>query len=68
MKEAIIHFYGFDRGLDARRKMTTELTEAACHAYEIPKELVTIYFFDLDREDTAQGGVLEADRVAGVQA
>lgn len=65
MKEAIIHFYGFDRGVEARRKMTTELTDAACRAYEIPKELVTIYFFDMGVEDTAQGGVLEVDRASG---
>lgn len=65
MKEAIIHFYGSPRSLDERRRMTTELTDAACRAYAIPKELVTIYFFDLGFEDTAQGGVLEADRRAG---
>lgn len=68
MKEAIIHFYGFPRGIDARRRMTTELTAAACRAYDIPKELVTIYFFDLGKEDTAQGGILEADRPAPSQS
>jgi hypothetical protein len=62
MKEAIIHFYGFRRDLDDRRRMTTELTAAACRAYDLPKEKVTIYFFDLGPEDTAHAGILEADR------
>lgn len=64
MKEAVIHVYAFERPLSQRRAMVTKLTEAACEAYSVPAEKVTVYFFDVDPGSMGYAGELVADTQA----
>jgi len=64
MKEAVIHLYGFERPIEQRRAMVAKLTQAACEAYELPAEQVTVYFFDLDPHSVGYAGELVADAKA----
>ena len=57
----IIHFYGFARSADKRRALVGGITEAACKAYDVPPEQVTVHIFDVAKDNVAHGGVLACD-------
>jgi len=62
LKEAVIHVYAFERTLEERRAMAAELTAAACRAYKILPETVTVYFFEHADDEVGYAGVLVQDR------
>ena len=57
----IIYVYGFERPVAKRRQLVRDITEATCRAYEVPREIVTVYVMDVDRANAAHGGVIAAD-------
>lgn len=57
-----IYVYGFERPIEKKRELVKGLTEATCKAYDIPPEIVTVYVFDVSKENAAHGGILESDR------
>lgn len=61
LKEAIIHVYAFERTPEERRAMAAELTAAACRAYKIPPETVTVYFFEHADDEVGYAGHLARD-------
>jgi phenylpyruvate tautomerase PptA (4-oxalocrotonate tautomerase family) len=61
IKEAVIHVYAFERTLEERRAMAAELTAAACRAYKIAPDTVTVYFFEHGDADVGYAGKLARD-------
>ena len=58
----IVYVYGFERPVEKKREIVKGITEATCKAYDVPPEIVTVYIFDVPKENAADGGVLESDR------
>jgi phenylpyruvate tautomerase PptA (4-oxalocrotonate tautomerase family) len=61
LKEAVIHVYAFERTVEERRAMAAELTAAACRAYNIAPETVTVYFFEHADDEVGYAGSLARD-------
>ncbi len=61
----VIYVYGFERPIEKKREIVKGITEATCKAYDVPPEIVTVYLFDVPKENAGHGGVLESDRVGG---
>ena len=57
----IVHFFGLGRSVKKRRALVEGLTEAVAEAYEIPKEIVTVYVFDAPEDTVAHAGRLYRD-------
>ena len=57
----IIHVYGFERPLEKKREIVEGITEATCKAYGVPPEIVTVYIFDVPKENAAHAGVLASE-------
>jgi 4-oxalocrotonate tautomerase len=57
----VIYVYAFERPIEKKREMVKGLTEVTCKAYDVPPETVTVYLFDVPKENAAHGGVLVAD-------
>ena len=57
----IINVYGFERPVEKKRQIVKGITDATCKAYNVPPETVTVYIFDVPRENAAHGGVLVSD-------
>lgn len=57
----VIYVYGFERPVEEKRQIVKGITDATCEAYDVPPETVTVYIFDVPRENAAHGGVLVSD-------
>jgi 4-oxalocrotonate tautomerase len=57
----VIYAYAFERPIEKKREIVKGLTEVTCKAYDVPPESVTVYLFDVPKENAAHGGVLVAD-------
>ncbi len=57
----VIYVYGFERPMEKKREIVKSITEATCAAYDVPPETVTVYLFDVPKENAAPGGVLVSD-------
>jgi 4-oxalocrotonate tautomerase len=57
----IIHVYAFERSLEQKREIVQGITEVTCKAYDVPPEIVTVYIFDVPKENAAHGGVLASE-------
>jgi 4-oxalocrotonate tautomerase len=57
----VIYVYAFERPIEKKREIVKGLTEVTCKAYDVPPETVTVYLFDVPKENAAHGGVLVAD-------
>ena len=57
----IVYLYAFKRPVARKRKVVKGLTDAVAKAYGVPKEIVTVYLFDVPRENAAHFGVLASD-------
>ena len=57
----VIYVYGFERPVEEKRQIVKGITDATCEAYDVPPEMVTVYIFDVPRENAAHGGVLVSD-------
>ena len=57
----VIYVYGFERPLKKKREIVKTITDATCKAYDVPPETVTVYLFDVPKENAAHGGVLVSD-------
>ena len=57
----VIYVYAFERDVEKKREIVAGLTEVTCKAYDVPPESVTVYLFDVPKENAAHGGVLVAD-------
>ncbi len=57
----IIHVYGFERPVEKKRQIVRSITEATCEAYDVPPETVTVYIFDVPKENAAHSGELVHD-------
>lgn len=57
----IVYVYGFKRPIAKKRQIVKGITEATCKAYDVPPEIVTVYIFDVPKENAAHYGVLTAD-------
>jgi 4-oxalocrotonate tautomerase len=57
----IIHVYAFERSLEQKREIVQGITEVTCKAYNVPPEIVTVYIFDVPKENAAHGGVLASE-------
>ena len=57
-----IHVYAFERSIEKKREIVKGITEATCKAYGVSPEIVTVYIFDVPKENAGHAGVLEADR------
>ena len=57
----VIYVYGFERPVEKKREIVKSITEATCAAYDVPPETVTVYLFDVPKENAAHGGVLVSD-------
>lgn len=57
----VINVYGFERPVEKKRQIVKGITDATCKAYDVPPETVTVYIFDVPRENAAHGGVLVSD-------
>ncbi len=57
----VIYVYGFERPVEKKRQIVKGITDATCKAYNVPPETVTVYIFDVPRENAAHGGVLVSD-------
>jgi len=57
----VIYAYAFERSIEKKREIVKGLTEVTCKAYDVPPETVTVYLFDVPKENAAHGGVLFAD-------
>jgi len=60
----VIHVYGFERPVEKKREIVQGITEATCKAYDVPPEIVTVYLFDVPKENAAHGGELVTDTEA----
>ena len=58
----VVYVYGFERPIEKKREIVKGITEATCKAYDVPPEIVTVYLFDVPRENAGHGGILESDR------
>ena len=58
----VVHVYAFERPIEKKREIVKSITEATCKAYDVPPEIVTVYLFDVPKENAGHGGVLESDR------
>lgn len=56
-----VYVYAFERPIESKRQIVKSITEATCKAYDVPPETVTIYIFDVPKENAAHAGVLVAD-------
>ena len=57
----VIYVYGFERPVEKKRQIVKGITDATCDAYDVSPETVTVYIFDVSRENAAHGGVLVSD-------
>ncbi len=57
----VIYVYGFERPVEKKRQIVKGITDVTCEAYDVPPETVTVYIFDVPRENAAHGGVLVSD-------
>ena len=57
----IIHVYAFERSLEQKREIVQGITEVTCKAYDVPPEIVTVYIFDVPKENAAHAGVLASE-------
>jgi len=57
----VIYVYGFERPVEKKRQIVKGITDANCAAYAVPPETVTVYLFDVPKENAAHGGVLVSD-------
>lgn len=57
----IVYLYGFKRPIAKKRQVVKRLTDAVVKSYDVPKEIVTVYIFDVPRENAAHFGVLVSD-------
>jgi len=57
----VIYVYGFERPMEKKREIVKSITDATCKAYDVPPETVTVYLFDVPKENAAHGGVLVSD-------
>ncbi len=57
----VIYVYGFERPVEKKRQIVKGITDATCEAYDVSPETVTVYIFDVPRENAAHGGVLVSD-------
>jgi 4-oxalocrotonate tautomerase family enzyme len=57
----IIHVYAFERSLEKKREIAQGITEVTCKAYDVPPEIVTVYIFDVPKENAAHAGVLASE-------
>ncbi|MDP6786951.1 MAG: tautomerase family protein, partial [Rhodospirillales bacterium] len=57
----IIHVYAFERSLEQKREIAQGITEVTCKAYDVPPEIVTVYIFDVPKENAAHAGVLASE-------
>ncbi len=57
----VIYVYGFERSMEKKRQIVKSITDATCEAYDVPRETVTVYIFDVPKENAAHGGVLVSD-------
>ncbi len=57
----VIYVYGFERPVEKKREIVKSITAATCAAYDVPPETVTVYLFDVPKENAAHGGVLVSD-------
>ena len=62
-----VYVYGFERPVENKREIVKGITEATCKAYDVPPEIVTVYIFDVPKENAAHAGILEIDREAAGQ-
>jgi 4-oxalocrotonate tautomerase len=61
----IVHVYAYERGIEKKRKLVKDITDAVCRDYDVAPEIVTVYIFDIDRKNAAHAGVLACDEPAG---
>ena len=47
--------------MEKKRQIVKGITDATCAAYDVPPETVTVYLFDVPKENAAHGGVLVSD-------
>lgn len=57
----IIHFFGFGRTPERRRRLVEGITRVTAEAYRIPAEAVTVHVFDVAKDHVAHGGLLACD-------
>ncbi len=57
----VIYVYSFERPVEKKREIVKSITDATCAAYDVPPETVTVYIFDMPKENAAHGGVLVSD-------
>ncbi len=57
----VIHVYAYERSQEKKRQLVKEVTEAVCRSYAVEPEIVTVYIFDVPKENAAHGGVLASD-------
>ena len=57
----IIHVYAFERSLEQKREIAQGITEVTCKAYDVSPEIVTVYIFDVPKENAAPAGVLASE-------
>lgn len=57
----IIHVYAFERPLEKRRELMQKITKVTCEAYGVPPETVTVYVFDVPKENAAHAGILASE-------
>ena len=57
----VIYVYAFEREVEKKRQIVAGLTEVTCKAYDVAPEAVTVYLFDVAKDNAAHGGVLVAD-------
>ena len=60
----VIHVYGFERPAKKKREIVKGITEATCKAYDVSPDIVTVYLFDVPKENAAHGGELVTDTEA----
>ncbi len=46
---------------DQKRRLVEGITRAVCDAYDVTPDTVAIYLHDMDKGDTAHGGILGSD-------
>lgn len=57
----IVYVYGFKRPIAKKRQIVKGITEATCKAYDVPPEIVTVYIFDVPRENAGHAGILASE-------
>ncbi len=57
----VIHVYAFERPLEKRRELMQRITDVTCEAYDVPPEIVTVYVFDVPKENAAHAGILASE-------